>query len=78
MAHKLFSDCMNCKDRVAGCHSTCEKYLEDKAKYDEAKAKQRAAREYDNYHIDRVTEMRTKELKRKKKRSKFLTKRSVN
>lgn len=71
MAHKLFSDCMNCKDRVAGCHSTCEKYLDDRAKYDEQKAARKLDREYDSYFSERIQEMRAGKLRRKKKRQKF-------
>ena len=29
-----FSSCIDCTDRKVGCHSTCQKYLEDKAKND--------------------------------------------
>lgn len=77
LGNKFFSCCMDCKERVPGCHSTCERYLSDKAKYDEAKAKIKAEREYDIYFSDRINEIQTKKLKRKKKHQKFLTKRSV-
>ena len=48
-----FKDCIDCKDRAAGCHSTCDKYkvnkerqLADKAKADALKNKNN---EYESY-----------------------------
>lgn len=29
-----FSSCMYCKTRTVGCHSTCQKYLAEKAEHD--------------------------------------------
>ena len=31
--------CYNCTDRVVGCHGTCKKYIDERAKYDETKAR---------------------------------------
>ena len=31
--------CKDCGNRFPGCHSNCERYLADKAKHDELKAK---------------------------------------
>ena len=31
---RSFECCHYCEDRVVGCHSTCEKYIEAKAKHD--------------------------------------------
>lgn len=36
---KSISTCLNCGDRVVGCHSKCEKYLAAKAKLAEEKDK---------------------------------------
>jgi hypothetical protein len=32
-----FESCHYCKERYLGCHSICPKYLEEKAKWEEAK-----------------------------------------
>lgn len=32
--------CYGCKDRVVGCHSTCEKYINEKAEKDNIKKKE--------------------------------------
>lgn len=43
--------CKNCEDRVLGCHSTCEKYLNEKKETENQKTvykfKQRLERELD-------------------------------
>ena len=33
--------CMNCTERSAGCHSTCEKYINERAELDEQNARKR-------------------------------------
>lgn len=38
---KSFECCRYCDDRVIGCHSTCEKYIEAKAKHDEINNRKR-------------------------------------
>ena len=38
---KSFECCRYCDDRVVGCHSTCEKYIEAKAKHDEINNRKR-------------------------------------
>ena len=38
---KSFECCRYCEDRVVGCHSTCEKYIEAKAKHDEINNRKR-------------------------------------
>ena len=38
MSMTIYS-CKDCGDRFPGCHSNCERYLADKAKHDEMKAK---------------------------------------
>ena len=38
---KSFECCRYCDDRVVGCHSTCEKYIEAKAKHDEINKRKR-------------------------------------
>lgn len=36
--------CYQCPDRHPNCHSKCEKYIQQKAQWDEDKAKERANR----------------------------------
>ena len=36
-----FNNCRSCENRTVGCHSTCEKYIEDRARYDEIKERER-------------------------------------
>ena len=38
---KSFECCRYCDARVVGCHSTCEKYIEAKAKHDEINKRRR-------------------------------------
>jgi hypothetical protein len=46
----IFS-CKGCPDRHPGCHSTCQKYLEEKAQYEELRAEnaKKRAIEYEIY-----------------------------
>ena len=37
--HKFNPPCHRCKDRILGCHSTCESYKEYRAKIEEVKNK---------------------------------------
>lgn len=40
LLEEIHFPCKGCKNRTPGCHSSCEEYLEIKAKYDTEKAKQ--------------------------------------
>lgn len=44
---QLKAPCKNCKNRVLGCHSTCEKYKEFYELNEQRKAEQDKAREID-------------------------------
>lgn len=37
--------CRGCKERSPGCHSTCEKYIQEKSEYEKEKAWEKANRE---------------------------------
>lgn len=39
MSISCFKSCQFCQERFPGCHSTCPKYLEERAAYDAIKAK---------------------------------------
>lgn len=40
--------CLGCPDRNMDCHSTCEKYISEKAEYDREKEEKRKARYNEN------------------------------
>lgn len=50
------SPCKDCKDRVAepNCHTTCKRYLEEKAKYNEKKQQIYDAKMQDAVERDRA------------------------
>ena len=45
--------CRNCTKRKAGCHSTCEDYLKEKAERERIKEKKDAENEMRDYGFDR-------------------------
>lgn len=55
---QLKAPCKNCKNRVLGCHSTCEKYKEFYELNEQRKAEQDKAREIDlvlhSYNISKT------------------------
>lgn len=56
-----FISCLNCKERYVGCHSTCEKYLNEKAAHDEEVKLIRQQRELEDMFIG----MKVKEIIKK-------------
>lgn len=51
-----FKSCYLCKERYLGCHSTCQKYLKEKAKHERWKeyAKTHQAVVLTNYDFDKI------------------------
>lgn len=47
------SCCYKCTDREVGCHSKCEKYIQERRKLDEKKAEKACARPMYEYMYDR-------------------------
>lgn len=45
------SCCMLCQKRYIGCHSNCEKYIEERKSFDELKEKQRKEKECNVFHM---------------------------
>lgn len=41
MASKLFQACNGCEDRHVSCHSSCKKYIEDRAELDARNAREK-------------------------------------
>lgn len=58
MSNKLFQACNGCKDRYVGCHSSCEKYIEDRAELDVRNAKEKqlksVSESINNWDFDKV------------------------
>ena len=49
-----FNNCNKCENRTVGCHSTCKKYIEDRARYDEIKERERKDNDITGY-LNRMT-----------------------
>lgn len=64
----LFNCCKNCTDRHAKCHSTCERYLKDRARLDEINAVRNVQVECRSYVIEGVIKNKKRNLRRKKGR----------
>lgn len=62
----VFKACKNCADRTLGCHSNCERYLEDKAKNEQLKAARERDLEIRRYKAD--VKMKNIEINHKKKK----------
>lgn len=60
----MIYSCMNCKERCVGCHSSCEKYWQDRAKND--KMNERVATESHMYAYQNETRLRLTERNRRK------------
>lgn len=54
----MFKACKDCPDRKLGCHSTCERYLSEKA--ERARIKERAAEYGLHERIERELALRRK------------------
>lgn len=52
--------CKDCKDRTVGCHSTCKKYIKEKAEYESNLHQYNVGRENDKYRYAKVVEKRSK------------------
>lgn len=58
--------CKNCPDRHTYCHSSCKKYLAEKAEHERRKAIARADNEAMAYTVDAVRAQRDRSAKRRK------------
>ena len=56
--NRLFQACDGCKDRHVGCHSSCKKYIEDRAELDARNAREKqiksASRSINNWDFEKV------------------------
>jgi hypothetical protein len=61
---KKITVCKDCPDRSLGCHGTCEKYIQEKAKTEALKHKIALEREIFIFAKDRRLEYGAKRLKK--------------
>lgn len=58
MASKLFQACNGCEDRHVNCHSSCKKYIEDRAELDARNAREKqlkaASESINKWDFDKV------------------------
>ena len=59
--------CKDCTDRHPTCHSTCEKYLGEKAEDEKRKAAEAGDRAFRVYMMETIVKRSTENLKRKKR-----------
>ena len=52
--------CMNCTDRHPGCHSECEIYISERAKFDERKEKIIKAKAKDEKVISTIIDLKAR------------------
>lgn len=64
-----FKSCLNCTDRTLGCHSTCERYLSEKAEHDRIIARMNADRDYRSYRVSEWGIYNERRIKKRKSRS---------
>lgn len=55
----LFS-CKNCQDRIPGCHSVCDKYINEKAELDECNERKHEKQKVSFYISDMINRNRKK------------------
>lgn len=53
----LFS-CKNCQDRIPGCHSVCDKYINEKTELDERNERKHEKQKVEHYVFDMVNQNR--------------------
>ena len=57
---KKFFTCSGCEDRRIGCHNYCEKYKQERAEYDRAKAFVNKDVDYYEYACERAVKYRNR------------------
>lgn len=66
MAKQRFSVCYHCKDRVVGCHATCEAYKKERKEADEHLAQQRAQKNItDTLYLNTGKRMKSESVRKK-------------
>lgn len=63
----LVNSCRDCADRKVGCHSTCEKYKQFRAKLDEINEKRHKENDVNNYSWELIRRNRERGIKKNKR-----------
>lgn len=58
--------CHNCPDRVVGCHSTCERYKEQKASWNKIRAEEKEQQRQEYCRMEAIMEGKRRMVKKKK------------
>lgn len=59
--------CYQCQDRVVGCHSTCEKYKEQKKAWDKERAKERERKRQEYVRMKAIADAKERMTKGRKR-----------
>lgn len=65
MAKQTFHCCYHCKDRVVGCHATCEMYIKEKEEQQKVKDTNFEQKSID-HTLHRLSSNRTKKMRMKR------------
>jgi queuine/archaeosine tRNA-ribosyltransferase len=66
--------CHGCEERKPGCHSTCGKYKDDRAKLDQLKQEERKERIIESYHNRYNDRAMVKDAKQKLRKDRYYAK----
>ena len=66
-----FKSCINCKDRKVGCHSICEKYLNEVKENEKLKEKKRIENNIRGYISTKYSKIRDYNIKNNKKKGRI-------
>lgn len=70
-----FKSCYNCPDREVGCHSYCEKYIQDKARHDKIREKVEVEKKTELYFRDVAAKNFDQSLKKREQHHKYARRR---
>ena len=59
--------CMDCPDRVVGCHATCEKYLKEREEHERLKVLDKPRHDMLEYAASGISKSKSKVAKRKQR-----------
>lgn len=63
----VFKSCIDCADRYPGCHGKCEKYLSEKAAYDEVRANKDSDLPVRAYHLEHKQDIYDRRVRKRQK-----------
>jgi hypothetical protein len=74
MSAKMNFKCHGCEERAPGCHSTCEKYKDDRATLEQRKKQERLNKLADTYQQSFHNRVAAKDAKNKLKKERYYAK----